>query len=102
MICWKDDKGHSGLETLLWGGDEILWVVPAWKGWELARWFFGLKHEVTVLRTGTEAHLQRGTGVLPAQCRPSRASRLALRLGAIFAKRQDLRRRTASPRVRSA
>ena len=46
---WKYDKGRLRLETLLWGGDEILWVVPAWKGWELARWFFGLKHEVTVL-----------------------------------------------------
>lgn len=28
------------LETLLWGGDEILWAVPAWKGWELLRSFF--------------------------------------------------------------
>lgn len=22
------------LETLLWGGDEVIWVVPAWRGWE--------------------------------------------------------------------
>ena len=28
------------LETLLWGGDEIIWVVPAWKGWELLQFFF--------------------------------------------------------------
>jgi hypothetical protein len=28
------------LETLLWGGDEILWVVPAWKGWWMLRQFF--------------------------------------------------------------
>ena len=36
------------LETLLWGGDEILWVVPAWKGWELVEWFFGQPHQVKV------------------------------------------------------
>lgn len=34
------------LETLLWGGDEIIWIVPAWKGWELVEWFFGQDHEV--------------------------------------------------------
>ncbi|AEO46656.1 hypothetical protein F11_00930 [Rhodospirillum rubrum F11] len=27
------------LETLLWGGDEIILVLPAWKGWEVARLF---------------------------------------------------------------
>jgi hypothetical protein len=26
-------KNAIRLETLLWGGDEILWVVPAWAGW---------------------------------------------------------------------
>ncbi len=30
---WKAD-GHIRLETLLWGGDEIIWVVPAWKAFE--------------------------------------------------------------------
>ncbi|MDR3636734.1 MAG: hypothetical protein P4L84_23220 [Isosphaeraceae bacterium] len=44
---WKNGS-RLRLETLLWGGDEILWVAPAWKGWELARWFFGQTHEVTV------------------------------------------------------
>jgi len=28
------------LETLLWGGDEVIWVAPAWKGWELLKFFF--------------------------------------------------------------
>lgn len=36
------------LETLLWGGDELIWVVPAWKGFEAAR---------TVLRA--EQNLER-------------------------------------------
>ncbi len=30
------------LETLLWGGDELTFVVPAWLGWWLARRFFAL------------------------------------------------------------
>jgi hypothetical protein len=34
------------LETLIWGGDEILFVVPAWKGWELATWFFSHEHKL--------------------------------------------------------
>lgn len=29
----KEKKDGLRLETLLWGGDEILWVVPAWAGW---------------------------------------------------------------------
>ncbi len=28
------------LETLLWGGDELLWVVPAWQGLQVAQTFF--------------------------------------------------------------
>lgn len=36
---WKNGD-RVRLETLLWGGDEIIWVVPAWKGWETLRFFF--------------------------------------------------------------
>ncbi|MEE8587684.1 MAG: hypothetical protein V3T83_22840 [Acidobacteriota bacterium] len=28
------------LETLLWGGDELIWVVPAWKGWDALASFY--------------------------------------------------------------
>lgn len=44
--AWQTAEGKLRLETLLWGGDEIIWVVPAWKGWELAEWFFRQTHEV--------------------------------------------------------
>lgn len=50
------------LETLLWGGDEILWVVPAWKGWELARWFFSQPHSVEV--EGQTIPLTYGCGLV--------------------------------------
>src|ERR1035441_7098837 len=38
---WLSHKGNRRIETLLWGGDEIIWVVPAWKGWEVLQFFFG-------------------------------------------------------------
>ena len=37
---WHTKEQHFQLETLLWGGDEIIWVVPAWQGWNLAMQFF--------------------------------------------------------------
>lgn len=43
---WKTSEGAIRLETLLWGGDEIIWVVPGWKGWELVEWFFSQEHQV--------------------------------------------------------
>jgi hypothetical protein len=36
---WKN-AGKLRLETLLWGGDELVWVVPAWRGWELLQFFY--------------------------------------------------------------
>ncbi len=37
---WENNK-KIRLETLLWGGDEIIWVVPAWKGWDVLHFFCG-------------------------------------------------------------
>ncbi|NOS89058.1 MAG: hypothetical protein HOP34_11070, partial [Methylococcaceae bacterium] len=37
---WLTGDDEVRLETLLWGGDEIMWVVPAWQGWFLANEFF--------------------------------------------------------------
>lgn len=33
-------SGEIRLETLLWGGDELIWVVPAWKGWSVLQLFY--------------------------------------------------------------
>jgi len=33
-------RGDFQLETLLWGGDDLMWVVPAWQGWAVASLFF--------------------------------------------------------------
>ncbi|ETX00093.1 hypothetical protein [Candidatus Entotheonella palauensis] len=38
---WLSDPPYRyRLETLMWGGDEILWVVPAWKGWQTLQLFY--------------------------------------------------------------
>jgi hypothetical protein len=37
---WQAAEGRYRIETLMWGGDEILWVVPAWKGWEALSHFY--------------------------------------------------------------
>lgn len=36
---WASSQGRYHLETLLWGGDELIWVVPAWQGWKTL-WLF--------------------------------------------------------------
>lgn len=38
---WWDGSTHRiRFETLLWGGDEIIWVVPAWQGWRVLGFFY--------------------------------------------------------------
>jgi hypothetical protein len=37
---WKTREGEIRLEILLWGGDEMILVVPAWKGWETLDFFY--------------------------------------------------------------
>lgn len=36
---WQSDKG-TRFETLLWGGDEVMFVMPARLGWRFATFFF--------------------------------------------------------------
>ena len=50
----KDEKwfnnGELRLETLLWGGDEIIWVVPAWQGWWMMKNFYELADRYICLK----------------------------------------------------
>lgn len=39
-VGYRTKDGAFRLETLLWGGDELVWVVPAWKGWNVLGWFY--------------------------------------------------------------
>ncbi len=55
---WKTSEGKIRLETLLWGGDEIIWVVPAWMGFSVLDTFFQLaKKHITFTE---EPPVQRG------------------------------------------
>ncbi|MGH9784671.1 MAG: hypothetical protein ACRD88_10830, partial [Terriglobia bacterium] len=56
---WKSN-GKLRLETLLWGGDEHIWVVPAWVGWETVRFFF----EYTAEWEEQGKHLTHAGGVV--------------------------------------
>lgn len=38
-LNWKNNEAIR-LETLLWGGDEIIWVVPAWQGIRTLEFFY--------------------------------------------------------------
>lgn len=38
----KTEKDELRLETLLWGGDEMLFIVPAWMGFDLLYTFYNL------------------------------------------------------------
>lgn len=38
----RTDTGELRFETLLWGGDELLFLLPAWLGLEFAEQFFAL------------------------------------------------------------
>lgn len=47
----EEERGPVGsvrLETLLWGGDEIILVVPAWQGWDVARMFLDRSVDWTI------------------------------------------------------
>ncbi|MFA5924200.1 MAG: hypothetical protein WC856_23385 [Methylococcaceae bacterium] len=43
---WLTDDGKVRMETLLWGGDEIIWVVPAWQGWWMLNEFYSQAKEL--------------------------------------------------------
>ena len=45
----KDQEGNEALrlEVLLWGGDEITLVVPAWRGWEVLQLFYDQAQSLT-------------------------------------------------------
>jgi hypothetical protein len=45
---WQTTTGERRIELLLWGGDELMIVVPAWCGWEVAELFASVMNGVSV------------------------------------------------------
>lgn len=63
----KDNGWHIKdyrLETLLWGGDELIWVVPAWKGWETLQFFYEQSKDWTFNDGNTEHKLTHAGGIV--------------------------------------
>ncbi len=51
-------------QTLLWGGDDLLWVVPAWRGWWTLQRFYAAAAKWTVnVGTTTVGPLTHGAGM---------------------------------------
>jgi hypothetical protein len=56
---WKNNN-KIRLETLLWGGDEIIWVAPAWKGW----WTLGRFYQIAKDWKLNENNLSHAAGLV--------------------------------------
>jgi hypothetical protein len=62
---FENKRGEAGkirLETLLWGGDEMLFVVPAWHGFELVNLLFA--QDWTIRLEGQERTLTHAGGLV--------------------------------------
>ncbi len=70
---WKNNGGIR-LETLLWGGDELIWVVPAWQGWQTLNLFFEQANE----------HIKIDKKLLDASDYPSKDKKLTFAAGLVF------------------
>ncbi len=65
------EDGALRLETLLWGGDELTWVVPAWKGFETLALFFDEARSWRIPKEldPAEPPLTHGGGVVFCSCK---------------------------------
>lgn len=61
---WWTGGGDRRIETLLWGGDEMMFVVPAWAGWDTLRLFFEHSANWKVNLGGEEYRLTHAAGLV--------------------------------------
>jgi hypothetical protein len=61
---WWTAGGDRRLETLLWGGDEMMFVVPAWAGWDTLRLFFEVSAGWKVKLGGQDHQLTHAAGLV--------------------------------------
>lgn len=64
---WFNEKKQIRLETLLWGGDEMLFVVPAWKGFEFMNFFYKTSQEWEITLNGEARPLTHAGGIVFCQ-----------------------------------
>lgn len=61
----QQEEHEVRLETLLWGGDDIILVVPAWQGWSVVRQFYQHASEWQF----EEHEFTHATGVVFCSCK---------------------------------
>lgn len=57
---WMTSDRKLRCEVLTWGGDDLLWIVPAWCGWESVRLFLEASEE----RSAPAEELRHGVGLV--------------------------------------
>lgn len=60
----EESKGGLRFELLLWGGDEVTFVVPAWLGWRIAETFFECVKDWSIRTQAGERRLTFGAGLV--------------------------------------
>ncbi len=75
---WRGLENTYRFETLLWGGDEMIWVVPAWHGWWLLS--FALERMADWNFEGVPLHHGAGLVFCHAKAPIRRIERLAEKL----------------------
>ncbi|WP_372015912.1 hypothetical protein [Tistrella mobilis] len=65
-LIGRDDSDYPlmRIETLLWGGDELIWVLPAWRGWEVAALFAEHIRNEPVEKDGRSMDMSHGLGMV--------------------------------------
>ncbi len=63
---WQTEAGARRVEVLLWGGDELMLVVPAWCGWETAELFCAVMAGADYRKHGVEIRIRHGMGIIYA------------------------------------
>jgi len=59
-----EKEGIIRLEALLWGGDEMLFVVPAWCGFEFMRLFYAISQDWEITLGGKTRKLTHAGGLV--------------------------------------
>jgi len=87
---WQTADGARRIEVLLWGGDELMLVVPAWCGWETAELFCQTMKGAVFPEGRVEVPLKHAMGLVFAHHKaPIHALRRLVRDLAEEAKNQD-------------
>jgi hypothetical protein len=61
---WQTTDGKRRIELLLWGGDELMLVVPSWCGWETAEVFCRVMKDAVFTQGNVKVPLKHAMGLI--------------------------------------